>query len=46
MAKYELTEDQAKSLIGIIDSSNFKGEAAATVVALKQALSTPIAEAA
>ena len=44
MPKYELTEDQAKTMVGIIDATNFKGADAVAVVGLKQALSAPIKE--
>lgn len=43
MAKYELKDEQIKSLMLIINDAVFKGKDSELITALKKAISTPIA---
>jgi hypothetical protein len=42
MAEYELSDEQVKTLIVIINDSNIKGSAAPIIVGLFEALSSPV----
>jgi len=42
MAKYELSDEQIKNLIAIIDSTGIKGSEAHIILELKNALQKPI----